>query len=542
MRKNPRLPGLPPIVATFVLALVAKHLVAAIPKISPLTWKPMNQAAGIGNRIGADLGKVIYCAPAASGDGSGSDWDNCATLALALADAGTVAPKIIWAKEGTHSPGVTADATFALVEGVNIYGGFAGDEVMPSMRHGGDTILSGELDELDPTANITAVVTGGVDCILDGLTITKAYGHLLYGGATVINNVIFSDVESAIEAGGAIYNAIGTAGVANMTLKNCTITGVTSDSAIYLEGNQTVMITNPVVTACTSDYDVAGMFVKTSADAINLTITNPDVSGCVLGSHGGAIYYDSTGVFSVVGGEFANNTAGGYGGAIWMGVNARSGVGTISGTIFSGNTGLMGGAIKCSSTTLTVNNCVFSGNESTSVGNAGGAVRTEALAAAAATFNNCVFDSNVAGGIGGAIHGQHKARYSLFIDNSAASGGATHGAGRDNYGNVYIGNTATTEGEAALDISLNSVMKNCIVWNNSEPQVAIVGSITYSGVQGGATGDGNFDLTADPFVNSASPVGADNVWWTADDGLRIAAGNACLTASDTGGEIGAYAA
>ena len=89
-----------------------------------LVWPvPFAQASG-----------VIFVAPGGSGGQTGADWANAKDLqpALQTASSGTQ----IWVRQGTYSPTTAADrsATFQLVNGVALYGGFAGTETALSQR------------------------------------------------------------------------------------------------------------------------------------------------------------------------------------------------------------------------------------------------------------------------------------------------------------------------------------------------------------------------------------------------------------------------
>jgi hypothetical protein len=64
--------------------------------------------------------------PAATGAGDGSSWNDATTLQDALATANSGAE--IWVAAGVYSPGSDFRDAFTLVEGVAVYGGFAGTE------------------------------------------------------------------------------------------------------------------------------------------------------------------------------------------------------------------------------------------------------------------------------------------------------------------------------------------------------------------------------------------------------------------------------
>jgi len=209
----------------------------------------------------AATGKVIYVDVDSVSKFDGSSWANalcCLQDALAEANIGDE----IHVAEGIYRPDrrieisgrsgvqITASgdrmATFQLLSGVTIMGGYAGTgEADPDARDIDlyETILSGDLDNNDVNSpddpaseagraeNSYQVVTGsGTDetAVLDGFTITggnadlytnRNGGGLLneYGSPQIIN-CTFSD-NSAQYYGGGIYNYYS-----KSTLANCTFT------------------------------------------------------------------------------------------------------------------------------------------------------------------------------------------------------------------------------------------------------------------------------------------------------------------------------
>ena len=88
--------------------------------------------------------------------------------------------KEIWVAMGVYYPSgdVEREATFCLVSGIGVYGGFKGNEVHKEQRDWlkNTTILSGEIgDQSVMTDNVYHVVTGADDAILDGFIIRDGY-------------------------------------------------------------------------------------------------------------------------------------------------------------------------------------------------------------------------------------------------------------------------------------------------------------------------------------------------------------------------------
>ena len=133
---------------------------------------------------------VIYVKWDATGANDGTSWDDAYTdLQDALATA--VSGDEIWVAAGIYIPtsiSTDREATFQLIEGVDVYGGFAGTETILDERdpETNVTILSGDIDNNDSQTPIITdittatgnnensyhVVSGSDGATLDGFTIT----------------------------------------------------------------------------------------------------------------------------------------------------------------------------------------------------------------------------------------------------------------------------------------------------------------------------------------------------------------------------------
>jgi len=130
---------------------------------------------------GADAAKentqerIIYVRADSPKGGNGTSWDRALTSvadALAISKSGDE----IWVATGTYTP--TDDSnrsrSFKLHEGVELYGGFIGNELKRSQRdwHKNNTTLSGDIGRAgDPSDNSSHVVVGANNAIIDGFTI-----------------------------------------------------------------------------------------------------------------------------------------------------------------------------------------------------------------------------------------------------------------------------------------------------------------------------------------------------------------------------------
>lgn len=123
---------------------------------------------------------TIFVRAGAAGANNGTSWTDAYTnLQTALAAA--VPGDEVWVAAGTYQPTATTDRTisFALKNGVGIYGGFAGTETLLSQRSpaANVTILSGDIGTVGVATDnsyhvVTADGTVTASGILDGFTIT----------------------------------------------------------------------------------------------------------------------------------------------------------------------------------------------------------------------------------------------------------------------------------------------------------------------------------------------------------------------------------
>ena len=216
-------------------------------------------------------------------------------------------------------------------------------------------------------------------------------------------------------------------------------------------------------------------------------------------------------------GIWANN-----GGAMYTYVSTM----TISNCVFDDNYGQYGGAYKDIGSPMTFSNCIFSNNEAF---NHGGAF--DKSYGNATSFINCLFYNNLANRnstrMGGALQlgvctGGTTLINCTFYNNKAGQGGAIRAYDSpitakntlfyDNYHNGSKTAAGSDIWDAGASTSYN--MTNC------QMQLA---SASYTASNSNAlTSATNVIYNQDPlFANSSDPNGADDIWMTKDDGLKL---------------------
>ena len=297
----------------------------------------------------------------ATGAQSGASWTDAFTK---LQDAlnGTEAGDTIWVADGTYFPDesvgglVDSDdrtASFQLVTGVHLYGGFAGGETSLNERSimANPTILSGDLMQDDAPAftnyadNAYHVVTGsGVDSTaqIDGFVITsgnaddegaphsRGGGIYIDAGSPIIShNTILANSATS---GGGIYYLNGSEPI----IVSNTISGnrATSGGGGILNNMGDATIVRNTIVGNNALDDGGGIWVALSAP----TISGNTIEGNSAAVNGGGIYnFDADPV--LVGNTVVGNTATGAGGGI---MSEQTSNPSITSTILYGNSDATG--------------------------------------------------------------------------------------------------------------------------------------------------------------------------------------------------------
>jgi probable HAF family extracellular repeat protein/parallel beta-helix repeat protein len=350
-------------------------------------------------------------------------------------------------------------ATFQLINGVTIKGGYAGFGEPDSNARDIDayeTILSGDLngndgpDFANNSENSYHVVTGsGTDesAVLDGFTITAG-------------NANGTDWQGH---GGGMYNDSG-----SPTISHCTFSG---NSALW--GAEVVCLysSNPILTNCTFSGNTAGdcgggIFCHYSSSPTMMSCT---ISQNLAGSHGGGIFCKSPSDPMIMNCAIRGNSASRGGG-----MSNSSSSPTLLDCTFSNNSANSGGAMHNEESSSTLTNCIFIGNRAVGKYGDGGAIHSYE---SRPVLTNCTFTGNKADRQGGAL-------------------------------NTWRYATPT--------------LTNCILWGDTPEEINVYGRqpiVTHCDVQGGWPGQGNID--ANPcFVEPGSwePIEGEVSYWKFDEG------------------------
>ncbi|MHC4459991.1 MAG: S8 family serine peptidase [Planctomycetota bacterium] len=500
-----------------------------------------------------DVAAVLFVDANANGANDGTSWTDAFTHLQDAMPLATGAPRAvveIRVAEGIYKPdhggGVTLgdrEATFQLISGVAICGGYAGASE-PNVRDIDvyKTVLSGDLngddievaepedllDEPSRGENSYHVVTGSwtdPDAVLDGFTITAGNAN--------------QDFPSSRASGGGMLNDNG-----SPTLVDCTFSG---NAARAFGGGMSNDISSPTLTGCMFNrnwavYEGGGMYNDNSGATLNNCI----FSGNSTGGLGGGMHNDSSRV-------------------------------TMTDCIFSGNSAKNGGGMYNEASSSTMTNCMFSGNSAerfgggmyngesdptlincafiTNLGSYGGGMFS---AACNPKLTNCKFTGNSAVNGGGMFNGQSGPTLTncIFSGNSTDS----EGGGMYNYDDsspaltncTFAANSALNGSALACDsyqqrLPSSPQVTNCVlwdggneIWNNDNSAI----TITYSNVQSPpSTESGEGNINADPCFTEpgywvdkndpniiVEPNDPNAVW--VDGDYHLWEGSPCINAGD----------
>jgi parallel beta-helix repeat protein/predicted outer membrane repeat protein len=403
--------------------------------------------------------KIIYVDDDANGVNDGSSWQNAYIyLQDALTDVKNAEKPIeIRVAQGIYKPNQGLNpiwgqmASFSLINGVTIKGGYAGlnepnpDEISVEFYK---SILSGDLngDDIevedsadliiqktynDNSLNIVSSHGNDANAVLDGFTISSGF------------NMSWADPGPSGGAGMFIYNH------SKPIIINCTFT---CNTARDCGGGILIFSSNPTILNCTFTKNYAnsgaGIFSGKGSGHSSPEPSNPIIYNCVFNNnyaYYGAGMYNYSGKPKLSNSTFKSNTSENSGAGIYS-----SDIMEIKYCNFITNIASNGGGIATDAN-LTLENCIFSGNRAISSSGGGGACR---LFGKNTMITNCTF-----------------------------------------CGNWSLPNITLAKNSSSLIKIINS-----IIWDgqNTLPQSSLSSILVkYSDIQGGIEGEGN--INSDPF-------------------------------------------
>ena len=325
---------------------------------------------------------IIYVDADATGLNDGSSWAD-AFNDLQDAIASSTSGDSIWVADGTYYAS-TDDATesFSLVDGTDLYGGFAGTETSIDERDlsENETILSGDFlntpdDATDNTNNILLATNG----VINGLTITGGYSESFFKmkGPDGSNMKPESDASSVDQE--LLDQIQGDSSMPEMSTDSGVNVGHSSPTEV-LSGdaestrngagivvwNVSATIENVKITDCYSDKG-GGMYINATGSLEQQPILNNVVfENCTAVSRGGALSIDMLSNPILIDCQFFNNTCESKGGALYDDFSCSP---RLYNCLFVNNTSEVAGAMGNDGTSNPIIvNTTFTGNSATEEG------------------------------------------------------------------------------------------------------------------------------------------------------------------------------
>ncbi len=328
----------------------------------------------------AALGQSVrYVDDSAPGGGNGLAWatayNNLQTALTAAAGSGGTITEIR-VGQGTYKPSTPAgrQATFLMLNGVSVRGGYAGyGAANPDLRNTvtQQSILSGDIAGND--AAMAASGSPGATWNENSyhvVTISNTDSTAEIDGFTITHGSAESSVNPDRFGGGIVNNRTNGSTVLGGTVKNCLIA---SNYAEFGGGMLNESGASATVIGCTfagnrAGQQAGGFYTNTTVATTSTSIVNCTFRGNNGGVDGGGLYVRARA--TVTNCAFSGNTASNGGGLQTIAVQ---GFFTMSDCTFSGNTAATGGGISNTSGGPSnfpqYNNCVVWGNTATVTGN-----------------------------------------------------------------------------------------------------------------------------------------------------------------------------
>ncbi|WP_127124828.1 MBG domain-containing protein [Pseudoflavitalea rhizosphaerae] len=451
----------------------------------------------------------FFVKPIASGNGSGSSWDNASADLQAMIDAAAAGDEI-WVAAGTYKPASLPggsntsgprDVAFVLKSDVKIYGGFNGTETTMSQRNiaTNTTTLSGDIgvasDASDNAYHVVVSINNSAGTALDGVTVS--------GGNANGEGFYSIDGRSVYRyCGGGILARGSSATFGNITVASnqCATAGSGNGSGGGIFSfNSSLVIKdaklqqNKASSSTSAGGFGGGLCMIGTADSVNNTsFSNVTVTGNETTNAGAGIFVQAWSKPAFTDVSFTENIAGtSAGGLIILGSSAGNNVATLTNVSFNKNkaNGGSGGALFLSNyVNATTNNLSFTENESSALAGAlyciGGADAFSNL-----EFTNTTFTKNKSGTSGGAMYISNYNncifnKASFTENSSGATGGAMYVIGASTAYNtfritdaVFSKNKSTTAGGAGYISSYNKYVIDRVKFLENEATASAGGGL-----------------------------------------------------------------
>lgn len=332
---------------------------------------------------------IIYVDGSANGLATGNSWGNAFTnLQPAIYSASP--NDEIWVAKGTYRPSNDREVAYDLKNGVDLYGGFLGNETNRDQRDPALnlTVLSGELgnpnDPTDNSRHIIWVKDFSVAMVIDGFHLVAGYANNSSGGAfyshfsTIeLRRCVFKDNFG--EWGGAICsstddellfvdcrfeNNIGTWGGAFQAwsvkldrFRNCVFIGNTASNVgggLAIQGSSNIVLENCKIFENSADKGGGIILEKHSV----LRCTNAIINGnSASAAAGGGIKVNDSAQLFLYNSTIIQNSSSNAGGGIHT---STLGDASLNNSIIWGNTGTGTNAnIAGSPASYLVNHCLL---------------------------------------------------------------------------------------------------------------------------------------------------------------------------------------
>jgi fibronectin-binding autotransporter adhesin len=367
----------------------------------------------------------------------------------------------------------------ASISGMTITGSGAGVQ-----NYGSLTLSDSTLTGLEVNNSGTLVMT---DCTVSGNSGgpgVASTGTLKMTGCTVSDNTAVSSIPFSFELGGGVAIFGGKA-----TLANCTISGNASDvGGGVSNAGGTVTLTNCTLSdnSATAGGGAVVNFGTGSIALTNCKITDNSANGTFIFAGGGAVFnegfFESGATVTMNNCILSGNTTAGSGGGVYGSEGAAT---TLSNCIVTGNSAQSngGGLGNASASTLNLTNCIMSNNSTPFAG--GGLCN---FGGSTATLTGCAVSGNSAAG-GGGIYNQGTLNLNLCVvagNKATSSGGgiSTGGGSVTIIASLITANlvtASTTAQGGAIDCENSTLsLTGCIVDGNQANGATALGGGIYA--------------------------------------------------------------